>query len=230
MGTALTIVVMYSLSVFVVRVGTVGLRLTGLSADVAKFQALSAFSGTGFTTRESELIVNYPVRRKILSYLMILGNLGLTAILATVVVGFVSTDGQLDTILVQLVWIISSLLVIWFVMLNSTADRIMCKLIHKVLISTTELGQLSYTRLTQLDDNWEIGEHKVAHGALTNNHISIKTILECLPKGRLIYVRNASGTEHTPTSDYIVTEGDALIILAPRSEQQELHEHIQAAA
>lgn len=49
-----------------IRVGAIVLELTGLSTDVAAFQAQSAFSGAGFTTSESESIVNHPVRRKII--------------------------------------------------------------------------------------------------------------------------------------------------------------------
>lgn len=47
----LTIIV---LSITVVRIGATALELTGLSRDVAEFQAQSAFSGAGFTTQESE--------------------------------------------------------------------------------------------------------------------------------------------------------------------------------
>ena len=70
MGTALTVIVMYSLSVLIIRVATVSLQLTGLSAGVAKFQALSAFSGAGYTTNESELIVNFPKEGRIDEYEM----------------------------------------------------------------------------------------------------------------------------------------------------------------
>jgi hypothetical protein len=53
---------------------------------VARFQALSAFSGTGFTTREAERIVNHPRRRKIVIYLIMLGNAGIVSVIATFVV------------------------------------------------------------------------------------------------------------------------------------------------
>ena len=39
-----------TVSLVVVRVATVGLTMTGLSKDLAQFQALSAFTGSGFTT------------------------------------------------------------------------------------------------------------------------------------------------------------------------------------
>jgi hypothetical protein len=67
------------ISFVVVRIGATALELTGLSWDHAKFQALSAFSNAGFTTQESEEIVRHPLRRRIVTYLIVLGNAGLVA-------------------------------------------------------------------------------------------------------------------------------------------------------
>lgn len=71
------------ISFLVVRIGAVAFQLTGVEWSLAKFQALSCFSGTGFTTRESELIVSNPQRRRIASFLMIVGNAGLVTLIAT---------------------------------------------------------------------------------------------------------------------------------------------------
>jgi len=70
-------------SLVVVRIGAIAFQLTGLNWNIAKFQALSCFSGTGFTTREAELVLGHPQRRRIASYLMILGNAGLVTLIAT---------------------------------------------------------------------------------------------------------------------------------------------------
>ena len=98
MGAALSLFVLMTLSILVVRVAAVALRQTGLEEATAKFQALSAVSGTGFTTSESETIVNYPVRRRIVTLLMVIGNLGLVTVFATLVVSFVHTEGEVDAV------------------------------------------------------------------------------------------------------------------------------------
>ncbi len=67
----------------IVRIGAIAFQLTGLEWSLAKFQALSCFSGTGFTTRESELIVGDNRRRKIASVLMVLGNAGLVSLIVS---------------------------------------------------------------------------------------------------------------------------------------------------
>ena len=53
------------LALTVVRIGAIALELTGLSTDIAAFQAQSAFSGAGFTTSESETIVSHPVSTRL---------------------------------------------------------------------------------------------------------------------------------------------------------------------
>ncbi len=65
------------------RIGAVAFELTGLEWSTAKFQALSCFTGTGFTTKDSELVVSSPQRRKIASILMILGHAGVVTLVAT---------------------------------------------------------------------------------------------------------------------------------------------------
>jgi len=70
-------------SFVVVRIGAIAFELTGLPWSLAKFQALSCFSGTGFTTKEAELITTHVQRRKIASVMMIVGNAGFVAMIAT---------------------------------------------------------------------------------------------------------------------------------------------------
>ncbi len=53
------------ISYLIVRAGAVALMITRMEEKKARFQSLSAFSGTGFTTREAESVVNHPQRRRI---------------------------------------------------------------------------------------------------------------------------------------------------------------------
>lgn len=71
------------LSFIIVRIGAIAFQITGLEWSVAKFQALSCFSSTGFTTSEAELIVTNRQRRRIASVLIVLGHAGLVTMIAT---------------------------------------------------------------------------------------------------------------------------------------------------
>jgi hypothetical protein len=66
-----------------VRIGAIAFQLTGLEWSQAKFQSLSCFTGTGFTTNEAELIVGHRRRRKIASVIMVMGNAGLIVLIAS---------------------------------------------------------------------------------------------------------------------------------------------------
>ena len=79
----LLFVITIVIAFIVVRIGAIAFQLTGLDWSLAKFQALSCFSGTGFTTKEAELITTMPQRRRIATILMILGNAGLVTLIAT---------------------------------------------------------------------------------------------------------------------------------------------------
>jgi len=71
------------ISFIIVRLGAVAFEMTGLEWTVAKFQALSCFTSTGFTTKESEQVTQTHQRRKIAVTLMIFGHAGLVTLIAT---------------------------------------------------------------------------------------------------------------------------------------------------
>ena len=83
-----SLLLIVAFSYLVVKAGAVALMLTGLSLDSAMFQAQSAFMGVGFTTRESETVVNHPARRRIIGWLMVMGYLSLGSVLAGLLVNF----------------------------------------------------------------------------------------------------------------------------------------------
>jgi hypothetical protein len=83
------------ISFLFVRAASIALMMTGLEKHKARFQALSAFSGTGFTTKEAELIVNHPVRRKIARWLMIMGNAGIVTVIVTATSSFTTSAAYL---------------------------------------------------------------------------------------------------------------------------------------
>ncbi|MFC2170141.1 TrkA C-terminal domain-containing protein [Acidobacteriota bacterium] len=81
------------ISFLFVRASAIALMMTGLDKNKARFQALSAFSGTGFTTREAESVVNHPQRRNIVRWLMIMGNAGIVTVIVTATSSFSTSQG-----------------------------------------------------------------------------------------------------------------------------------------
>jgi hypothetical protein len=87
----LLVVIIVTSAVFV-RLGAFALELTGMEWEHAKFQSLSAFTNSGFTTRESELVMSHPVRRRIVTSLILVGNAGIVTTIGTFAASFMAGD------------------------------------------------------------------------------------------------------------------------------------------
>ncbi len=225
MGAAFSVLLLLSVSVFVIRIAAVALRITGLTEETARFQALSAFSGTGFTTTEAENIVNYPVRRRIIGVLMIIGNIGIVGVLATLVASMVHTEGDMEAVLKQLAWILSGLAMLWFLMLNSTADRVLCGIIARVLNSTTNLGAQRFTRLVQIGPGYSVCEYPI--GTLLSEQGKLD--LEALQRagGKPLAIRSIDGSVESwpdinPDSTLTYDEDDKLVLYASDEHHQSI--------
>jgi len=83
--------VFFFILILIIEVAAILLEETGLRKEVARFQAISLLTGTGYTTSESELIINHPIRRKIASFLIIFGNISFAIILSYVISFFVNS-------------------------------------------------------------------------------------------------------------------------------------------
>lgn len=82
------------LSLVVTRIAAIALAHTGLSEETARFQARSAFTGTGFTTGEAENVVSHPVRRRIIMLLMVARSAGFVTIVISLILSFAELAGK----------------------------------------------------------------------------------------------------------------------------------------
>ena len=168
MVAALTIAALLMFSVVTVRVASVAMRVTGLPDSIARFQCISALSGTGFTTSETELVINYPVRRKITIALMVLGNIGLVSTSATLIVSFIGTEQTLSAITIQAFWLICALAIIAALTLNKSVDVFLCAAIGAALRRFTDLDAQHPHLLLQLGRGYGVFEQKFEDNAASN--------------------------------------------------------------
>lgn len=144
-------------SLLVTRVAAVMLTLTGLSAQSARFQARSAFSGAGFTTSESEAITNHPVRRRIIMSLMLLGNAGIVSGVASLLLSFADTSSTSEALL-EIGAIVAFLIVLIRMARSEAVNRVLSRIIERALRRFTEIDVRDYAGLLRLHDDWIIGE------------------------------------------------------------------------
>lgn len=224
MGSALTLMVVLSLSFLLVRLAATVLRLTGLPEPVARFQALSAYTGTGFTTLEAETIVNYPIRRKVVSLAMIVGNLGLVTVLATLVISFVRVDETASAYLTQLAWLAAGLAALWFLLLNPMADRAMCHALSRLLTATTTLGQRRFAPLLQVADGVSVAEHRAQSGWISDGPALAALDLARHGLEVLAVHREDGKVVIRPDAAFELRDGDALVLFGTDAGHESLED------
>lgn len=160
MVAIISLLVIISLSILITRIAATALIQTGLSKDAARFQARSAFTGTGFTTNESEHVVNHPVRRKILMILIFLGSAGVISTISSLILSFISLE-RIGYISIEIVVLVVGLIALWLLVQSKWIDRKLSYLINRALNRYTTLEVRDYYSLLHLSDNYRVSEIKV---------------------------------------------------------------------
>jgi hypothetical protein len=143
-------------SYIVVRVASVALEITGLAEEVADFQAISAFTGTGFTTQETESTLSNPTRRNIIRLVIILGNAGLTTALASLILTFMGNETQ--TNFLNFVTLIAGLILIIFILSSKHTYYALKKIIYRFLSNYSALQVHDYHEVLGLGKGFVISK------------------------------------------------------------------------
>ena len=183
-------------------IGSVILERTGLNRSSARFQALSALSGTGFTTSEAEAVVNHPRRRRIVSYLIILGNTGSVTFIVLLVLALRTGLSRpaialaaFVLVLAAVVFVASRLgLVSWVTNLATGGGRsgTMARVWH----------QGSGYSLTEV----QLGQHHVLVG---------KALKEIGADMQVLFLQRVDGVWAKPTQDDVLRVGDRILCYGP---------------
>lgn len=200
-----------TVSILVGRVATQAFEITGLSREAASFQARSALTGTGFTTREAESVVDHPVRRRILMLLMVLQSAGLVTIVSTFVLSFVDT-GDAKELLRRVGVLLAGLGVLWLLARSQWVERGLSRVIDWSLRRFTTLDVTDFFTLLSLQEDYAISSLRVSE----NTWLADRTLAELdLPdEGVLILgIRRDDGSYvGAPRGRYTIREGDTLVL------------------
>lgn len=204
------LITILGLSLLITRLATVALSLTGLSREAARFQARSAFTGTGFTTDESQSVVDHPVRRRIIMALMLLRSAGIISILLSLILSFAGTEDI--TRLYRLLWLVGGVTLLWLLSLSKLADRILNRVIEWALRKWTKLDVRDYIALLHLSGGYVVRELKVTE----DGWLADKNLSECrlYDEGvTVVGIYRASGRYvGAPKASTVIRPGDTLIL------------------
>ena len=208
-----------SFSMFITRTAAVMLELTGMARDSARFQSRAAYCGVGYSSRESEGIMEHPVRRRIISTLMLLGNAGTATVVATLVISFRGVDHWVGKAVILVVGLVG----LYVVAHSQWLDQRLREFVQWALTKYTRLDLNDYTALLHLAGDYSILEVEVQTGDwLAGNTLSKLA----LPKeGVLVLgVRKSSGDYvGAPTAGTIVEPGDTLTMYGKLERLEELN-------
>lgn len=213
----LSVLVIVGASLVVTRVATVALTLTGMSQEAARFQARSAFTGTGFTTSEAEAVLGHPVRRRIVHGLMLVGSAGVVTAIASLAAGFATSAREWEILafgvaLAVMLWIASSR---WF-------DRALQPLIHRLLRRWTDLDVRDYAALLRIHGDYAVtellvdGESWLADRSLADLRLSDEGVLV------LGVHRDAETYLGAPRADVEIHPGDTLVLYGHARRMEDL--------
>lgn len=202
------VIVVVIIFAIVVKIATVALKLTGLDEKRARFQALSAFTGTGFTTKDSEMVLEDEIRRKIIMVLMILGNAGLVTVITALIFSF--GKGGVNPALVNS----GILILILFLFYKAATHKNLTLFLTRKIEARLEKRPLFQKRpveeILRIAKDYGIAEVSIKEKCqdlgkqLTDSSFRAKDIL-------ILAIERKSGVIPTPTAQDTIQLGDTLI-------------------
>jgi hypothetical protein len=228
MAGIITVILILVFSILITRVASIALTHTGLSRESARFQARSAFTGVGFTTSESEKVVNHPVRRRILLLLMILGNAGIVTGVASLIIGFSGIEGGLNTWM-KLAILLAGILILWYLANSRWVDQQLSRIINRILKMHTNVDVNDYASLLQLSGEFRISEQNVEcdHWLCKKKLKNTKLRDEGL---NILAISRKDGTFiGNPNGETVIKEDDSLIIYGRATALNKLESRLKGA-
>lgn len=219
MYALVSLIVIISLSLLIVRIGSVALTMTGLSEDVASFQALSAFSGAGYTTEEAEEVTEFPARRSIAKTLIRLGSVGIVTSIATLVLSFADPIGRFDRLAILVAFLVVAVALSRSYWLHSHLTPV----IKWGLRQTATFEIRDYTGLLNLHRDYRVADLTVEEGTWLANERIGDLELRSGEGVSILGIRRPDGTYvGAPDGDHEIRPGDTIVAYGREDRLQEL--------
>ncbi|MFZ7102219.1 MAG: TrkA C-terminal domain-containing protein [Peptococcaceae bacterium] len=204
----LLLIIIFFIIYIIAEIGTIAFKLTGLSKDTARFQAISLITNTGFTTGEAELIVRDKTRRRIAAFLMVTFYVSLPLIIATVL----DTFSRGLTIL-NISLAIIALYISYIIMRNENFIAFLEKHIEKNLITYAVVQEKSLQEILAVDSDYKIVQvyienHDVVHKPLANLALQKQEIIVLAIERTQELIKRPQGYHTMELGDKVLLYGD----------------------
>ncbi|HEY4552131.1 MAG TPA: hypothetical protein VIG80_02945, partial [Bacillaceae bacterium] len=132
----------------VIEISTIFLVLTGLNKEIARYQAISMLTNTGFTTDEAKLILDHPTRRRISTFLILFGAFSLA-----VIISIISTFLADDVRIIQMAVILAVVAVLFLFLKTKPVRKILEKKFESNLKDNYQLDELPIKDVLYLNED-----------------------------------------------------------------------------
>ncbi|MGL5649719.1 MAG: TrkA C-terminal domain-containing protein [Clostridium sp.] len=200
----LTFILFMTLFLLVIDFFAILFRMTGMPIYKARFQVISLLSSTGFTTRESEMIVNSPIRRKLAGWLMVFSYVST----ATFISFFVSMLSHTVTSIGFFAVILFFLFVAVFFHKLSLLEKVENKIESKIIKSKI-WQRLNAQKATLITSSRGYGIYEVCIGSenrLIGETIANSGLSEL--EIRILNIDKGDVFVKFPSADYVFESGD----------------------
>ena len=225
MLAVLSLIFVATLFITASRVATIALVGTGMATDVANFQARSALMGVGYTTTESEDIINHPVRRRVILWLMTFGNAGIITGISSLLLGFVGAEAN-QTVRRGIVLLVG-LLILLILTRVRMLERVLTRATRWALATWTSLETRDLANLLRFSHEYGVielharGVDWLVGRPLARLHLPDEGIV-------ILGIDRHDGRFHgAPTGQTIINAGDTVIAYGLLDHLQELDDRHQ---
>lgn len=192
--------------IFIIEIITVLFSLTGLPTDKARFQVISLLTGSGFTTKESELIMQHSSTRKLAQVIMIIGYIGFVTGISFLI-NIMRTSLSVPGIIGIIIFFVCAV----FILKNRYVVENFDSLIKRIILGGAK--KVPKSDIYELINNKGYGLYKI----FVNENSSIvgKSLKENNLKESGIQVLNIDrGSEliNSPDGNEIIQNGDTLLV------------------
>ncbi len=177
----------------------------------ALFQVVSILTGTGFTTNESELITQHPLRRKLAEILMLVSYVGQATIIG-LVISIVTEVSKFENMKIGLV--ITAVFIFLGISLfkNSWFVRKIEKILEKSFLQKSKTNKSkTVEQVLKLKDDYGVVEfliesdHPLVGVTLAQSNLKKQEI-------QVLNIERGNFIEQFPQKNYIFKEGDRVVV------------------
>ncbi|MCM3573716.1 TrkA C-terminal domain-containing protein [Mesobacillus subterraneus] len=203
----------------VIEINTSIFVATGLDRKIARFQVISMLTGTGFTTGESELIIDHPVRRRLGAFLILFGAFSLAVIISAI--SNLLTDNFYT---MEIAYIAGGLLVLLLVLRAPFVQKMMGKKMKSELKENYELADLPISDVLLMDDDDEVREIAIKE----DSQFTDKTFDQIVDKEddiMLLFIKRGAINIRNKAYDTKLEPGDKLVVYGNNPRIEEIFEN-----